>query len=64
LGGLILVFILALVVLLLITPAIRARRERAIPPPEADPDSPHGVVVHRLDDHRKTRSGADDGQKS
>lgn len=63
-GGLILGFILVLVVVVLITPAIRARGKKTVPPPEAGPDGPHGVVVHRLDDHRKTRSTGDDGQKS
>jgi hypothetical protein len=60
LGGLILGFILVLVVVLLITPAIRARGKKSVSPPNTGPDSPHGVVVQRLDDHRKTRSSEDD----
>jgi propionyl-CoA carboxylase alpha chain len=34
-------------------------------PPEAGPETPpHGVVVHKLDDHRKAKSATDDSQKS
>lgn len=65
LGGVILLLILVLLIAVLITPALRARQKQAEPPPEADPDTPpHGVVVHKLDDHRKSKSTADDTHKS
>ena len=65
LGGVILLFILVVLIALLITPALRARRKQAEPPPEAGPETPpHGVVVHKLDDHRKAKSATDDSHKS
>jgi hypothetical protein len=65
LGGVILLFILVVLIALLITPALRARRKQAETPPEAGPETPpHGVVVHKLDDHRKAKSATDDSQKS
>lgn len=63
-GGVILLLILVLLIAVLITPALRARQKQADPPPETGPDTPpHGVVVHKLDDHRKSKSTADDSHK-
>jgi hypothetical protein len=64
LGGVILLFILVLLIAVLITPALRARLKQAEPPPEAGPETPHEVVVHKLDDHRKPKSAGDDSHKS
>ena len=65
LGGMILLFILVVLIALLITPALRARQKQAEPVAEASPETPpHEVVVHKLDDHRKAKSAADDTQKS
>ena len=64
-GGVILLFILVALIALLITPALRARQKQAEPAAEADPETPpHEVVVHKLDDHRKSKSTADDSHKS
>ncbi len=64
-GGVILLFILVALIALLITPALRARQKQAEPPAEAGPETPpHEVVVHKLDDHRKAKSAADDTPKS
>lgn len=57
-GGVILLFIVALLVAILVTPALRARREQKLPPAvEPAQDAPHEVVVHRLDDHRGKKPG-------
>lgn len=61
-GGVILLLILLLLVAILLTPAIRARLTRKTPP-EDGPTTPHEVVVHRLDDHRKAKSAGDDTKK-
>lgn len=61
-GGVILLFIMALLVGILVTPALRARFGKASPPPEPSQDPPHEVIVHKLDDHRK-KPAADDAQK-
>ena len=62
-GGVILVFLLAVLVTILVLPAMRGRKEK-IAPPAADPDAAHGVVVHQLDDHRgKKKPSTDDAQK-
>ncbi len=57
-GGLIFVLLLAVLIAVLVTPALRARFGR--PPPAAPPsdgqESPHEVVVRRLDDHRARKS--------
>lgn len=57
-GGVIFVFLLALVIVILITPAIRARFGRKPPPYDGEPrqESPHEVVIRRLDDHRARRN--------
>lgn len=56
-GGFILIFLLALLIALLLTPAIRARLGRPPSPPREDGDeSPHEVVVRRLDDHRARKN--------
>lgn len=56
-GGLILAFLLGVVVVILVTPALRARararRERV-------QDAAHEAVIRRLDDHRKRRRPGDD----
>lgn len=63
-GPIILVFIVALLIILLALPAIRARFGN-LPPPEDRPEGeePHEVVVRRLDDHRKKKSPGDDTPK-
>lgn len=57
-GGVILLFIVALLIAILVMPALHARREPK-PPPVVEPgqDEPHEVVVHRLDDHRGKKPG-------
>lgn len=57
-GGVILLFLLALLIVLLLTPAIRARfGEKPPAPPSGDgQESPHEVVVRRLDDHRARKN--------
>lgn len=61
-GGIILLGLLALLILLLITPAIRARLggRPAAPPREPGEESPHEVVVRRLDDHRARKNTPQD----
>jgi len=57
-GGVILLFIVALLIAILVMPALRARREQKLPPTvEPGQDEPHEVVVHRLDDHRGKKPG-------
>jgi len=58
-GPIILVFIVALLIILLVWPAIRERLGREPPqPPAGEPqDEPYEVVVRRLDDHRKNKPG-------
>lgn len=57
-GGVILLFIVALLIAILVMPALRARREQKLPPAvEPGQDEPHEVVVHRLDDHRGKKPG-------
>lgn len=57
-GGVILLFIVALLIAILVTPALRARREQKLPQVvEPGQDAPHEVVVHRLDDHRGKKPG-------
>lgn len=56
-GGFILIGLLALLILLLLTPAIRARLGGGpTPPREEGEESPHEVVVRKLDDHRARKS--------
>ena len=55
-GGVILLFLLALLIALLLTPAIRARFGRPPSPREGGEESPHEVVVRRLDDHRARKN--------
>lgn len=57
-GGVILIGLLALLIVVLLTPAIRARfGGRPTPPPGEDrEESPHEVVVRRLDDHRARKN--------
>lgn len=56
-GGFILIGLLALLILLLLTPAIRARLGgNATPQREEGEESPHEVVVRRLDDHRARKN--------
>lgn len=56
-GGVILLFIVLLLVAILTTPALRARFGAKQPPVEPDPEPPHEVVVHKLDDHRAKKPG-------
>lgn len=57
-GGVILLGIVVLLIAILVTPALRARREQKPPTPvEPGQDEPHEVVVHRLDDHRGKKPG-------
>lgn len=54
-GGVILLFMLAVLVTILVTPALRARgrvRDEEPPPPPADDVQTHEVVVPQLDDMR------------
>ncbi len=61
-GPLILVFIVALLIIVLATPALRSRFGRK--PPEGPIDvQPHEVVVRQLDDHRKKKAPGDDAPK-
>jgi len=62
-GPVILVFIIALLIILLALPAIRARFGSLPPPDEPEGEEPHEVVVRRLDDHRKKKSPGDDAPK-
>ena len=56
-GGVILLFLLAILIVVLVTPAIRARFGRLpTPPPEGGQESPHEQVVRRLDDHRASKN--------
>lgn len=55
-GGLIFLVLLALLVTILVTPAIRARFGQKPPPPPPGEESPHEVVIRRLDDHRARRN--------
>lgn len=56
-GGVILLGIVVLLIAILVTPALRARREPTPPGGEPEQDAPHEVVVHRLDDHRGKKPG-------
>ena len=56
-GGVILLFLLAILIVVLVTPAIRTRFGRApVPPPEGGEKSPHEISVPRLDDHRARKN--------
>ncbi|MDP3494956.1 MAG: hypothetical protein Q8R82_17725 [Hyphomonadaceae bacterium] len=58
-GGVILLFLLAILIVVLVTPAIRTRFGRTLPPtPPSDggEEPPHEVIVPRLDDHRARKS--------
>lgn len=56
-GGVILLFLLAVLIVVLVTPAIRARFGRPPSPPrDGGEESPHEVVVRRLDDHRARKN--------
>ena len=62
-GGVILIFLLAVLLAILLLPAMRIRKGRSAPP-GTDPDAAHEVVVHQLDDHRgKKKPSTDDAQK-
>ena len=57
-GGVIFVVLVALVIAILITPAIRTRFGQKPPPTDGEPrqETPHEVVIRRLDDHRARRN--------
>lgn len=56
-GGVIFIALLAILIVVLLTPAIRARfGGRPTPPPEGEQETPHEVVIRRLDDHRARRN--------
>jgi hypothetical protein len=55
-GGLIFLFLIAVLIVILITPAIRARLNKDAPPRPPGEESPHEVVIRRLDDHRSRRN--------
>ena len=55
-GGIIFIGLLAIVIVILITPALRARaREKR----EQGEPTAHEAVVSRLEDHRRRRQGSD-----
>jgi hypothetical protein len=56
-GGLILIFLLALLIVILITPALRARRQRL---EDRTTNTAHDEVMRRLETHRKWRETEDD----
>lgn len=59
-GGVILLFIVAVLVTILIQPALRARGRRNDPPsPPANDTRTHEVVVPQLDDFSKKKPGDD-----
>lgn len=60
-GGVILIFLLALLVTILVLPAVRERMVRK-PPPDGPKPEPAHEVVHRLDDHRRRKPPGDDPQ--
>ena len=55
-GGIILVGLLAILIVVLITPALRARAKEKR---EAVDRTEHEAVVSRLEDHRRRKQGAD-----
>lgn len=58
-GGVILLFIVGLVVVILVTPALRERARKRM---ERDRDTVHEAVVRRLDDHRRRKGDGDKGK--
>jgi sensor domain CHASE-containing protein len=56
-GGLILIFLLALLIVILITPALRARRQRL---DDRTANTAHDEVMRRLETHRKWHETEDD----
>jgi len=56
-GGIILIVLLALLIVILITPAIRARTTSA--KREDGEPTAHDAVISRLEDHRRRRQPAD-----
>ncbi|HEX5006610.1 MAG TPA: hypothetical protein VFV70_05825 [Hyphomonadaceae bacterium] len=56
-GGIILIALLALLIVILITPAIRARAANARR--EKGEPTAHDAVVSRLEDHRRRKHTAD-----
>lgn len=58
-GGVILLFLLAILIAVLVTPAIRSRFGRpptSTPPTDDGQATPHEVIIQRLDDHRARKS--------
>ena len=55
-GGIIFIGLLAILIVVLITPALRARAKEKRP--EVDRTA-HETVVSRLEDHRRRKQGAD-----
>jgi hypothetical protein len=56
-GGVILVFLVALAIVILITPALRARGRKQR---DDVARTAHEAVVSRLEDHRRRKAQADD----
>jgi hypothetical protein len=51
-GGVILIFLLAMVIVILVTPALRARGRKAR---DDVAQSAHDAVISRLEDHRRKK---------
>jgi hypothetical protein len=56
-GGVILILLLGIAIVILLTPAIRARGRKQR---DDVAETAHEAVVKRLDDHRNRRSGSTD----
>jgi len=52
-GGIILVFLLAMVIVILVTPALRARARKHR---DSVAQSAHEAVISRLEDHRRKKA--------
>lgn len=58
-GGLILIFLLAILIVVLVTPAARAYADRKRRERSGD-STAHDAVISRLEDHRKRRNQNND----
>ena len=61
-GGVILIFLMAILIVILVTPAIRAHVESKRR--QATDQSAHDAVISRLEDHRKRRNQPGDRSDS